>query len=751
MKRLSGPVGVLALLAAGASGCGVILGLDAFTEGSGSTSTGSGGSGGSMVTSSSGPVCTPGTMLDCKYTGATSTQNVGPCRAGVQTCNKEGSGYGTCTDAVLPAMKEDCSNDLDDDCNGMVNDGCKCKPGAVQDCFDGMAPSMAGTGICVHGTQTCKADGSDWNACTGETLPALQEDCSNNLDDDCNGKVNDACPCVPSSTQPCYGGPMGTEGNGICHGGTQTCNSDGLSYGACVGEQQPKPEDCSTPLDEDCNGIVVDPAQGCVCALGSTMSCYTGPNGTSGVGPCKPGTQTCSADGKGYDACMGQVIPIVEDCTKLGDEDCDGFSCSETLWAHTYGDASQQDADSVAVDAAGEVYVAGNLIGGMPVSGGINLSSAGGFDLFLLKFKADGTPLWGKTFGTAQSETTRAVTTDAVGNVYLSGGLNIATNFGCGTIQPGIFAVKLDPTGACLWSTSCSTTASASGASIAADATSVVVAGYFGGTITCAGLPTATSVGGSFDAVFVRFSSGAGVPNLLKTFGDASDQQAKGVAIDSTGAIVITGTMHGGPVSFGGGGLTDTGGMGSTFLARYSTAGTHTFSNAWPYSQGNAVAIDSANSMIITGYLNGTADFGGGNLITAGGQDAVVAKYTSGGAHLWSKNFGDAAFQHGEGVAIGALDSVVITGGMVGNIDFGGGNLANHGSSDTWVAKLTAGGAHLWSRSLGGSGSEGPYDVALGPAGEVHLVGGFNGTTDLGLGPVTAAGSTDMFVVKLAP
>jgi hypothetical protein len=740
----------LTLLAAGASGCGVILGLDAFTEGSGSTSTGAGGSGGTAVTSSSGPVCTPGTMLDCKYTGATSTQNVGPCRAGVQTCNKDGSGYDTCTDEVLPAMKDDCSNDIDDDCNGTVNDGCKCKPGTAQDCYDGMPPSTKDTGICVHGTQSCKADGSDWEACTGETLPALQEDCSNSLDDDCNGQVNDGCPCVPGSMQPCYGGPMGTAGTGICHGGTQTCNANGLGYGACLGEQQPLPEDCSTPLDEDCNSIVVDPAQGCVCAPSSTTSCYTGPNNTSGVGLCKPGTHACSADGKSYGACMGEVKPIVEDCTKLGDEDCDGFACSETLWAHTYGDPSQQSANSVAVDAAGEVYVAGSFIGGMQVPGGINLTSAGSYDMFLLKFKADGTPIWGKAFGTALDEGTSAVTTDAVGNVYLSGGIYGATDFGCGTVQPGIFAVKLNPAGTCLWSTSCSTTGSATGASIAANATSVVVAGSFAGTISCAGLPMASSVGPSADVVFVRFSA-AGVPNLLKTFGDASDQQATNVAIDGTGAIVIAGILRGGPVTFGGINFTDTGGMGSGFLARFNSAGTHTFSNAWPYSQGNAVAIDSANSMIVTGYLNGTANFGGGNLTTAGGQDVFVAKYTSGGVHLWSKLFGDAAYQHGDGVAIGAMDSVVLTGGMTSTINFGGGNLVNHGSSDTWVAKLTAGGAHLWSRSLGGSGSEGPYDVALGPAGEVHLVGGFNGTTDLGLGPVTAAGTIDMFVVKLAP
>src|SRR5262249_26552605 len=39
---------------------------------------------------------------------------------------------------------------------------------------------------------------------------------------------------------------------------------------------------------------------GMICEPGSTVSCYTGPAGTLGVGACKGGTQTCNAMGTGY-------------------------------------------------------------------------------------------------------------------------------------------------------------------------------------------------------------------------------------------------------------------------------------------------------------------------------------------------------------------------------------------------------------------------------------------------------------------
>src|SRR5262249_2861554 len=53
--------------------------------------------------------------------------------------------------------------------------------------------------------------------------------------------------CDPGSTQECpYTGPTGTKDQGICKAGTQTCASDGQSWGACYGEVLPKPaQDCT--------------------------------------------------------------------------------------------------------------------------------------------------------------------------------------------------------------------------------------------------------------------------------------------------------------------------------------------------------------------------------------------------------------------------------------------------------------------------------------------------------------------------
>jgi hypothetical protein len=69
--------------------------------------------------------CEPGKKQTCPYQGNPETENVGPCRAGIRTC-KEDSTWGRCEGEVLPEKEfgeELCSDGIDNDCNGVVDDG----------------------------------------------------------------------------------------------------------------------------------------------------------------------------------------------------------------------------------------------------------------------------------------------------------------------------------------------------------------------------------------------------------------------------------------------------------------------------------------------------------------------------------------------------------------------------------------------------------------------------------------------------
>jgi hypothetical protein len=132
------------------------------------------------------------------------------------------------------------------------------------------------------------------------------------------------------------GGSVGSQSSGAvvsCEGDAGVCGDAGVEP-ACV---PTGPRDCSSDLDNDCDGQpdnVVDDV--CVCALGTPEACDEHA-GLDGNGLCRAGLRTCvlAADGltSEWGACEGAVGPGGPDsCTVRGDDaDCDGTPNSDCV------------------------------------------------------------------------------------------------------------------------------------------------------------------------------------------------------------------------------------------------------------------------------------------------------------------------------------------------------------------------------------------------------------------------------------
>jgi hypothetical protein len=511
------------------------------------------------------------------------------------------------------------------------------------------------------------------------------------------GAGGGAVVCQAGSKVACYTGPSGTQGVGDCKDGLTTCNAEGTGFGPCEGEVVPASETCALPGDEDCDGLLNEDGATCTCTPDTQQACYSGPQGTQGIGACASGMQTCEPGGMGFGPCEGEVVPVIEGCATAGDDDCNGQANEHcAIWSKSYGSAGDQFAWDVAVDGSDNIVLGGRFINTIEF-GGSTLVSQGGNDGFIAKLSPSGAHAWSRRFGDVAEQEVLSVAADTTGNVY-------ATGFFAGSIQLGaqpqsshsskggndIFVVKYDSNGTHVWS---------------------------------------------------------------KTFGDSASQVGLGIAVDASGSVVVTGRMTG-TVNFGGGALTGTG-ASNGFLVKLDPQGNHLWSKiigAGGENAGQGLAVDTTGNVYVAGYFTESITFGDPVQTGAGGHDVFIAKLTTLGVSIWTRVFGDAADQEAVSVDVDTTGDVVMLGEHGGTITFDGASHASKGVDDVFVAYLEPlmGGA-VWSKSFGDAADQEPGGIALDAAGDVVLTGSYQGTLSFGGLPMTAPGSVDdIFLVKLS-
>jgi hypothetical protein len=208
-------------------------------------------------------------------------------------------------------------------------------------------------------------------------------------------------------------------------------------------------------------------------------------------------------------------------------------------------------------------------------------------------------------------------------------------------------------------------------------------------------------------------------------------------------------------VNFGGGPLISAGGN-DVFVVKLDASGGYLWSKSFgdaDQQDATAVAVDSAGDVLVTGEFFGTVNFGGGPLTSAGDYDLFLVKFDASGGHVWSKRFGDDDDQGGApSVIVDASGNVLVAGTFHGTLDFGGSPIASIGGQDAYLAKLDASGDYLWSKRFGNAMDEQvATSVVVDASGDVLLAGYFGGILDFGDGTsLMSAGGYDLYVAKFS-
>jgi len=236
---------------------------------------------------------------------------------------------------------------------------------------------------------------------------------------------------------------------------------------------------------------------------------------------------------------------------------------------------------------------------------------------------------------------------------------------------------KLDGNGTLLWS-------QPFGTLVATDALgNVHVAGSFTGTLTL-GASELRAAGGS--DVYLAELDPNGTLLSAVALGGAADDRALSLVIDSERNAILSGS-----------------GLGTVKLDANANV-------LWSKDFYGHLAVDAIDDVLLAGALTETTDFGGGALSSAGAADVFVVKLSASGEHRFSRRFGDAAEQRAEAIAVDHANDLLISGVFAGNVDFGAGVLSLRPGACPeevgcqtagFVTKLSASGDALWSVSRG--------------------------------------------------
>jgi gliding motility-associated-like protein len=456
-------------------------------------------------------------------------------------------------------------------------------------------------------------------------------------------------------------------------------------------------------------------------------------------------------------------------------------------WVDNFtGSSGYSQTTYLSIDNQNNIYITGQYQGTVdfdPSPGVKTLTSAAQPNIFIGKYKSDGTLIWVESIAGNGPNYPYSLTTDKDGNVTIVGSFNSTTldadpgpgvhNLNNPSKYTAAFIVHLDSNGNFLWANSFAGLGSNGANRVAADSQdNVVVTSAFAQMLTVG--DSTYEANGASDGLIIKYGASG---NLLWSIwlrgGNSGDDDTWGVAVDSENNIVISGLIDS-AVNFnplGSPYYLNTGNQFfyDSFVAKYSPAGELIWVDGINlgtsfYAQ-TAISVDTKNNIYFSSPFDRSITFGSTTLNSGAniGVNFCFARYSPAGVLEFAKSLGGVGnFAPSSFMSTDANSDIYLTGYFTGPINFNPNPgtpkiLSPHGRQDIFVAKYDSTGNYQYAFNIGSANCTSAFGAGIGVDGNgnVDLAGGFCSTVNFDPGTcstafVTASTPEDAFLVQYA-
>ncbi|MDO9511428.1 MAG: chitobiase/beta-hexosaminidase C-terminal domain-containing protein, partial [Bacteroidales bacterium] len=431
-----------------------------------------------------------------------------------------------------------------------------------------------------------------------------------------------------------------------------------------------------------------------------------------------------------------------------------GLFTDTAFWDHSHSsEGSLEDRiTSTKTDNDGNILACGTFTGTTTLFG-VNVTSFGQDDIFLAKFSPAGDIIWIKTAGGTSNEKANSISTDKAGNIYISGYYTVNSFFDTANISSNggtdVFVASYNPSGQLRWVSSIGGFFDDYSNSLYSDPDGRLwLCGSFQGMLQTKN-KTLISNGG--DDVLIAHLTAMGDVKWINQAGGTSQDFGRSIYVDALKNALVTGEFQG-TALFGTNALNSSG-NNDIFIAKYNRLGDLSWVRKAGGSGndiGKSISGDFNGNVYCGGTFEGTASFNATNIISKGYNDVFVSKHDTYGNLKWVKSFGGTETDNLSSLTNDALGNAFIAGNFRNQMTLGDNKYNSQGLNDVFVAAINKNGLPIWSQIGGGLGNDSLTSISIHDNGNIIVGGSFNQTATFGNQLINNIGSVNSIFAVLS-